>query len=198
MLRQLAFVAALAVTAAAQTTATSDAPTYTTDGKLNVPANYREWIYLTSGIDMTYTQPTSATNAPPAHSIFDNVFVNPTAYRSFLQTGTWPDKTTMILEVRTAENPVSINKTGHTQSANVLRTEVHVKDKNEWSFYVGGKPGGNPASLVPKTASCYTCHQAHGAVDTTFTQFYPTLLPIATDKKTLSKEYLAEQAEPAK
>ena len=62
-------------------------------------ANYREWIYLTSGIDMSYT-PMSA--GMQDHSMFDNVFVNPEAYRSFLATGTWPDKTVMVLEVREA------------------------------------------------------------------------------------------------
>jgi len=196
MLRRAVLASSLLLTAGAQTTAPTDVPTYTAEGKLVMPVNYREWIYLTSGIDMTYTQPTSATAASAAHSIFDNVFVTPSAYRSFLQTGTWPDKTMLVLEVRTAENPVSINKTGHTQSTSVRNIEIHLKDKNEWAFYVGGKPGGTPASRVPQTANCYTCHQAHGAVDTTFVQFYPTLLPLATEKKTLSKEYLSETPAP--
>jgi hypothetical protein len=71
-----------------------DAPAYNSDGNLIAPSHYREWIYLTSGIDMSYT----AANAAPDHSMFDNVFVNPTAYRRFMTTGTWPDKTTLVLE----------------------------------------------------------------------------------------------------
>jgi hypothetical protein len=35
---------------------------------------------------------------------------------------------------------------------------------------------------------------AHAAVDTTFVQFYPTLLPVATAKGTLSKAFLDEEA----
>jgi hypothetical protein len=31
-------------------------------------------------------------------------------------------------------------------------------------------------------------------VDTTFVQFYPTLLPLATSKRTLSAQYRAEEA----
>jgi hypothetical protein len=46
--------------------------------------------------------------------------------------------------------------------------------------------------MFPTSASCYSCHQQHGAVDTTFVQFYPTLLPIATKLGTLSPAYLAE------
>ena len=165
----------------------SDAPAYTADGSLVAPEHYREWIYLTSGIDMSY----AAAGAEPGHSMFDNVFVNPTAYRSFMATGTWPDKTTMVLEIRGAENPVSINKRGHTQSSEIMGLEIHVKDHGKWSFYdLSGKSAA--AKLIPPPASCYTCHEAHAAVDTSFVQFYPTLLPLAKEKKTLSSAYLKE------
>ena len=36
------------------------------------------------------------------HHMFDNVFVNPASYQAFLKTGTWPDKTELVLEVRNA------------------------------------------------------------------------------------------------
>jgi hypothetical protein len=175
---------------------TDNGPAYTKDGNLVAPANYREWIYLTSGIDMSYTaQPAGA--PPPAQSNFDNVFVNPESYRAFLATGTWPDKTTMVLEVRSAENPVSINKRGHTQSPEIMGQEFHVKDHGTWSFYNLDANSG-AATLIPRPAGCYTCHEAHGAVDTTFVQFYPTLLPLAQQKHTLSEEYLKETSSPAK
>ncbi len=60
--------------------------------------------------------------------MFDNVFVNPEAYRSFLATGTWPDKTVMVLEVREARDKGSINTRGHFQGEGVMGFEVHVKD----------------------------------------------------------------------
>jgi hypothetical protein len=53
---------------------------YSKDGDLTPPLQYREWIYLTSGLDMSYTA------KPSDMSIFDNVFVNPEAYRSLLTT----------------------------------------------------------------------------------------------------------------
>jgi hypothetical protein len=49
--------------------------------------------------------------------------------------------------------------------------------------------------MIPTTADCYSCHAAHGAVDTTFVQFYPTLLPIAKSKGTLSAGYQKESAQ---
>jgi hypothetical protein len=66
----------------------ANSPVYTADGNLKFPTQYREWVYLTSGVDMSYSP-----NMSMDHSMFDNVFVNPEAYRAFLQTGTWPDKT---------------------------------------------------------------------------------------------------------
>ena len=46
--------------------------------------------------------------------------------------------------------------------------------------------------MIPTSAGCYSCHAAHAAVDTTFVQFYPTLLPIAKSKGTLSAAYLKD------
>lgn len=160
-----------------------------------IPANYREWIYMTSGIDMTYAAPGAVGLTQEHHSVFDNVFVNPDAWYSFKQTGHWPDGTTFVLENRTAQDNISINKGGHTQGAEISGLEIHQKRSEGWAFYVRGKDGAE--HLVPKPASCYTCHESHGAVDTTFAQFYPTALPIATKKNTLSAAYLAEQATPA-
>src|ERR1700691_5058187 len=48
-----------------------DAPTYSSDGNLITPSHYREWIYLTSGIDMSY----EAANATPGNSVFNNFFL---------------------------------------------------------------------------------------------------------------------------
>ncbi len=157
-----------------------------------VPADYREWVYLTSGLDMTYTQPGAVGLTADKTSVFDNVFVNPEAYKVFKQTGTWPDKTVLVLENRAGEGDVSINKGGKTQGHDVSGLEIHAKINNEWAFYVRGGDGNE--HLLPKPASCYTCHEAHAAVDTTFVQFYPTLLPIAKEKKVLSAAYVAEEA----
>lgn len=169
-------------------------PAYTKDGDMLPPANYREWIYLTSGIDMSYS--TSAMQMD--HSTFDNVFVNPEAYRSFVATGTWPDKTVMILEAREARSKGSINQRGHYQAVGVMDFEVHVKDESrfpgKWAFFSFDALDKN-GTLIPEKAPCYSCHAQHGAVDTTFVQFYPTLLPIAQKKGTLSAEFLKELEE---
>jgi hypothetical protein len=166
-------------------------PSYTKDGDLVPPVQYREWVYLTTGLDMSYTP-----KSDPAMHMFDNVFVNPEAYRSFLQTGTWPDKTVMVLESRGAASKGSINQTGHFQSGGLMGLEIHVKDESrfpgKWAFF--DVASETKATLFPQTANCYSCHAEHAAVDTTFVQFYPTLLPIAQKKGTLSAAYTKELA----
>jgi hypothetical protein len=150
---------------------------YTKDGSMVLPNNYREWVFLSSGIGMTYA---STAGGNPN---FENVFVNPAAYQAFLKTGTWPDKTVMILEIRKSDSKVSINKDGRVQT-DVAAIEAHVKDSGRggWAFYGFGK--SDTAKLIPKTADCYSCHQQSGAVDTTFVQFYPTLIEAAKKKAT--------------
>ena len=173
----------------AQQSASVNVPAYDADGKLIAPKNYREWIYLSSGLDMSYSMRAKA----PDHSMFDNVFVNPEAYKVFQETGRWPDKTMFVLEASMAESAGSINKAGHFQSAEIMGADVHVKDESRggWAFYDLDEKRG---TLIPKTADCYSCHEQHGAVDTTFVQFYPTLIGIAKAKGTLSAAYLSESA----
>ncbi|GAC1423511.1 MAG: hypothetical protein NVSMB62_19960 [Acidobacteriaceae bacterium] len=188
-----ALAAALLLLPAAQPASTpADTPTYTAKGDMNLPANYREWVFLSSGLDISYS---SATPAETGHSVFQNVFVNPTAYRAFLQTGTWPDKTTLVLEIRGAAPKAGIDRRGQTQT-DIRSLEVHVKDSarittgDHWAFYEFG--AGTTARLTDRPASCYTCHEAHAAVDTTFVQFYPTLIDRAKAKQTLSPAFRKE------
>ena len=168
-----------------------NSPVYNLDGNLKFPTQYREWVYLTSGVDMSYSP-----NMSMDHSMFDIVFVNPEAYRSFLQTGTWPDKTMLVLEGRVAGTKGSINKTGHFQTAEIMGREVHLKDEarfpGKWAFF--NSDDGVTGKLLPREMDCYSCHEQHGAVDTTFVQFYPTMLEIAKKRNTLSAAYLKEEA----
>jgi hypothetical protein len=167
-------------------------PEYTSDAQLKFPEHYREWVFLTSGLDMNYAA-RAAGDTSDFHS-FDNVFVNPEAYQAFLKTGTWPDKTMMVKENRKGQQKGSINQGGHFQTA-LIDIEVHVKDEahfpGKWAFFVF-EGHDKSADMIPTSASCYSCHAQHAAVDTTFVQFYPTLLPIAKSKGTLSAAYLKE------
>lgn len=167
-------------------------PTYTSNGELIRPDDFREWVFVTSGLGMTYNQP-----APPSETgqavaprppNFTNVYVNPSSYRAFTKTGQWPDKTMFILEIRAATSEGSINKGGHFQT-NLVVVEASVKDEarfpGKWAYFDFGRDMKTQVAALPRTERCYACHADNGAVDNTFVQFYPTLLDVATKKGTL-------------
>jgi len=151
---------------------------FTAHGEMVFPEHYREWVWLTAGLGMSY----SAT-AESAEPNFDNVFVSPAAYRTFMATGTWPNGTVFVLEIRGSQQKGSINLAGHYQGE-LLAVETHVKKPDgQWAFYGFGK-ASKPAPVIGHDASCYSCHEQHGTVDTTFVQFYPTLQKVAREKNT--------------
>jgi hypothetical protein len=180
----LAFVAAIFSTGTgAQGAAATDGARFTAEGKLLFPGDYRaEWVYLTSGLGMTYGPTQPAAGEP---RFFDNVFVNRQSYKAFMQTGTWPEKTQFILELRGSEQKASINNGGQTQGPRILAIESSVKDArfpDGWGYFEfggGTRPIAQEGELKAQTESCYACHKSNTAVENTFVQFYPTLMDVA-------------------
>jgi len=166
----------------------SQDPKFVHGNELVRPEGYREWIYLSSGLAMNYSA-----RSQPGEPQFTNVFVRPEAYRQFIQSGTWPDKTLFVLEERDSSTKGSINQVGHFQTK-LAGLAAEVKDESRfperWAFFnFMGAQGKltDTAKALPKSA-CWTCHNAHGAVDNTFVQFYPTLKEVAQRKGTFRED----------
>ncbi len=172
----------------------TDGPRFSAAGALQRPADYREWVYLTSGLGMTYG-PTQPNAGEPR--FFDNVFVNRQSYQAFVRTGRWPDKTMFILEIRQSEQKASINNGGQTQGEPVLAIEAAVKDvsrfadRGGWAYFdFGGGPTQKAETpALPATERCYACHRDNTAVENTFVQFYPTLMEVARRMGTVKPTY---------
>jgi len=150
-------------------------PRYAADGRLERPADYRDWVYLSSGLGMTYN-PGGSDHEP----LFTNVFVTPAAYREFTATGKWPEKAMFVVEERSSSSRGSINQGGRFQ-ADLMGLAVEVKDSSrfpeQWGYFTF-----DAASTSGKLAAkdrCWQCHDEHAAVEHSFVQFYPTLQPIA-------------------
>lgn len=182
--------AILATVATVDDAQAADAPSADT---LARPADLRELVFLTSGYGMAYGPAREfAQGAPP----FTNVYVNPPAYRSFMQSGQWPEGTTFFLEVRRGVANASIDSTGRSQGE-LVALEAAVKDSSRypdggWAYFGFNGAGGrilDKARLFPRTADCYSCHSKHGAVEWTFTQFYPEQFAVAQRKGTVRKDY---------
>ena len=181
----LTYVAAASVALYAQQSQ-RDGPRY--DGsRLVRPVDYREWPFLGSGLGLTYDNSNGANAAPP----FTNVFVNPSSYRRFIETGVWPNQTVFVLESRRSETNAAPNVGGRFQGE-MLGLEAEVKDArfpDGWAFFNFGRAPALDTAVAPLTGNavtaCVECHTQHTAVERTFVQFYPTLLEVARRKGTL-------------
>jgi hypothetical protein len=152
----------------------SPMPQYAKNNQLLRPDNYREWIFLSSGLGMSYSP------SPGSMVMFTNVFVPQWAYHEFMKSGKWPDKTMFVVEDRGSETKGSIVKSGHFQT-DWMGIGVEVKDEthspDKWQYFSFDEDAKS-AQANPKQG-CWQCHEDHAAVEHSFAQFYPTLKPIA-------------------
>jgi hypothetical protein len=150
-------------------------PQYDEKGQLVRPADYREWMFLSAGFGMNYSP------GPDSHEMFTNVFVQRWAYDEFANSGKWPEQTTFVIDERDAASRSSINQKGHYQT-DLMGLAVEVKDSaknpDKWAYYAFSADGKS-AGAMPHGNGCWSCHDAHAAVEHTFVQFYPTLKVVA-------------------
>jgi Cytochrome P460 len=150
-------------------------PRYDLQGRLLRASDYRDWEFLSAGYGMNYSP------AADSHPLFTNVFVQRWAYEAFVQSGKWPEQTMFVIDERDARSRGSINKTGHYQTE-LMGLAVEIKDSahnpGTWAYY-GFSANSETATALPPGNDCEVCHAAHGAVEHTFVQFYPTLKPVA-------------------
>ncbi len=150
------------------------APAYTPNGELMAPAGYREWMFAGSNLGMGYTE------EPKKTQLYHNIYLQREAFEHFKKTGTFPEKTILVMDRFEPGTKESINKHG---SFNGRHTgiEVAVKDstrfRESWAYFVFFDAAGVPkasAAAEPR-GRCWACHKANGAVDNVFVQFYPAL-----------------------
>jgi hypothetical protein len=185
---------AIAVTTAVIADAPGAPPASDADTTLQRPTDVRELVFLSSGQGMAYGPAADKAKRAGGSPPFTNVFVAPQAYRSFMHSGKWPDGTTFFLEVRAGIEHNSHGTHGSSQGA-VLALEAEKKDTTRYPgagfAYFDFGPGGadQKARPLPATASCYACHRQHGAVEWTFTQFYPEQFAVAQKMGTVRKDF---------
>jgi hypothetical protein len=179
-------LAAVSVTAHAgrsvASAAAADGPRFTADGKLVRPADYRRWIYVSSGFGMSYTQKADDMQ------MFTNVFVKPGAYDYYLANGKWPDKSIFVLEIYGSTSQGSINKHGRYQK-DLMGLDVEVKDEtrfaDKWAYFNFDGAEKASSAIAPAQNACWKCHEQNAAVEHSFVQFYPELLKVARAKNTI-------------
>lgn len=150
------------------------APQYNASGEMIRPEGYREWIFVGSNLGMGYTE------EPKKVQYYHNIYVQREAFQHYRKTGEFPDKTILIMEKVTPGTKESINRNG-TFGDKFSGIEAAVKDesrfKEKWAYYLFFDREMQPlasAKAQPK-GNCWACHNANGAVDNVFVQFYPVL-----------------------
>jgi len=175
------------VTNAAENTVQS--ATFASDGQVNIPTNWRNWIFI--GTPLT---PNALNNGKAPFPEFHNVYIEPSAYAHWQKTGKFANGTQIAKELvlvrqKDKDEMNDNGSTGEVSGVGYFQgefqgLELTIKDTkrypNEpggWAYFSFGHkapPYAQTAKLFP-TESCNACHQASAANDFVFTQFYPVL-----------------------
>jgi hypothetical protein len=169
-------------------------PRYTNDGLLEVPRDFRSWVFVGANLSPQYRSKAAQTKQPAGeletkpgtkNDTFHNIYINPESYAVFLRTGTFPDPTMLVMEVFRAEDKDSGGVLAGGQfEGKRISLDAAVKDRNRpgggvpWAYYSFDldkeSKALRPAEAFPD-ASCYDCHLKHASKDNVWVQFYPAL-----------------------
>jgi len=152
-------------------------PHFTTEGALLPPVGWEAWVMVGASTGLSYADaPAPAVGTAPG--MFHNAYMQPWAYRAFIETGTFPEQTMFVLSFYEPSRKSTPARAGFYEGDRQAGYEVHLKkegiDQTGWAFF--GFGGGTAAGQkLPGTAACYSCHAKEAAHDNVFTQFYPPL-----------------------
>src|SRR5260370_2552069 len=101
------------------------------------PQGFREWMFVGSNLNMGYTE-----GPAPTESRFHNIYIQPEAYRQYAATGTFPDKTVLVMEVIAAGTNASINKKGQFEDKPIgievaLKHEKRLAEQRAYFNFIG-------------------------------------------------------------
>ena len=158
------------------------------DNSVNAPENWREWVFV--GTPLT---PNVLNDGEAAFPEFHNVYIEPSAYEHFKNTGEWAEGTQFAKELVLiregddcdAENGSCFEVSGQGYfQGEFAGLELKVRDSERfpeepggWVYFSFGhqpEPYAETATAFP-TESCNACHEVNAETDFVFTQFYPVL-----------------------
>lgn len=171
------FVAAIAALSMALLAAAPRPAVVFKADRLLRPEGYRQWIFVGSSLGLSYAEDPNTPNA--GATLYHNVYIEPRAYREFVQAGRFPEGTMMVMELTRAESKNEPGLQGSYQKE-FAGLEASVKDsrrfKEGWGYFLFGAGSSLRNDAAPQPASaCWQCHHEHAATDHVFTQFYPVL-----------------------
>ncbi len=188
-----AFVLSSADTAKAQNAnyGVDITPKWNDKGELLQPTEFRAlWVYLGSPFT-----PNALNNGKAGFPEYHNVYVQPSAFKAYRETGKWPEGTMMLKELQLVDQAkgdeadgsrYEVSGRGYFPGA-VNGMDVAVKDSSRfgetknWGYFNFGHhapPYAKSAAAAP-AASCAQCHIDNAGPDMVFEKFYkPILTPL--------------------
>ena len=160
---------------------------FTAAGEAILPTDYRQWVFV--GAPLT---PNALNGGEAPFPEYHNVYVEPSAFLHYSQTGEWPEGTQIVKELTTIRQNDNDEETGASsevsgvgyQQGEFSGLELTVKDTERfadqpggWAYFSFGHhapPYAATAAAFPPDA-CNACHEANADDDFVFTQFYPVL-----------------------
>lgn len=153
------------------------------DGALERP-DVTRWVHMGSSIGRGYAQ--EITGAPDGPGTIQVVQMEPAAYDYFMTHGEYAEGTMFSLSFYAVQEKPEPRLDGFAQE-NLVQFEIHMLDSTRFSDQRGFflfAPDSRIAPMMPAGNACVVCHNAEGAYDGTFTQFYPPLrdfVPVVAD-----------------
>jgi hypothetical protein len=146
-------------------------PQYTADGALRRPADVDRWILVGASLGLGYSD---ATEDGPG--MFHRVYLEPTAYDHYRETGRFRDGTMLALTIRQPSRRVPPSRAGWTEGE-LAAVEMAVKDSarfdGAWAYFDFGRARQTARAIASER--CARCHAQHAIRDNVFVQFYPQL-----------------------
>ncbi len=152
-------------------------PRYDVQGQLIRIDGWRQWVFI--GAPLT---PNSLNDGKAAFPEFHNVYIEPTAFARYVETGHFPNGTMIAKELLSVGDTEAVSGTGFFQGDfqglefAVKDTERFPSEPGGWSYYSFGHalPYDDVAKAFP-TETCAACHEAAADYDMVFMQYYPIL-----------------------
>ena len=184
------YIALHPLTGSAQAQSTRD-PQYTGGGNLVRPKDFHTWVFVGSNLGLGYdkevTRDTPREAARADLGEYHNIYLKPEDYAAYVRTGTFPDKTVLVMDVyQSQQRDAKGVVTAGSYNGKSLGIEVAVKNMNrpdrsttDWAYYDFTDRSGRGHFPADKAAEadkdCYACHKAHAGYDNVWVQFYPII-----------------------
>jgi hypothetical protein len=156
---------------------------YGAHGRLQLPASFREWIFL--GAVVT---PDELNQGRAAFPGIHHIYMDPAGFEYYRRTGKFRDGTMLAKELATIEAKQAPSGTGYfpgrLQGLNISlkSSSRHPDSPGNWGFYYfGPKPPYEASTGLQAEEACMECHRA-GDEELVFSRFYPVLRALKPEK----------------